>query len=398
MKKWIAAGMTCLMLLLFSIPVFADNDSNNGAENEIKEYELQKPAFDFSCRSAVLMEAETGTVLYAENQDAAYSPASVTKIMTLLLVMEAVDDGKIAMTDEVSVSGYAASMGGSQVFLQEGELFTVEELVKCAVIASANDASVALAETVGGSESAFVGMMNQRAGELGMKTAHFENVTGLDDTTENHVCSAMDIAIMSRELLRHKQILKYTTLWQDSIRDGAFTLTNTNRLVRFYNGCNGLKTGSTDKAGYCISACAQRDGMQLIAVVMGADTKEERNSIARSMLDFGFANYTLYTCPEQMMEQVPVTRADMEQIPVFRENFCVVINKSDRNRVECFYDIPERLTAPLKAGQTVGKIRFCVGGAEIGHTDLTVRMDVPPITFWGMFANFFKLLFGVEKT
>ncbi len=284
MKKTIAFIMVIVLLFLPSIEVNGENIAKN--ESEI-EANIECP----NAKSAVLMEATTGEIIYSKEENRKLIPASVTKIMTLLLVAEAISEGKIALNDMVTISAFAASMGGSQVFLKEGEVMSVEELLKCTVIASANDAAVALAEFVSGSESVFVSIMNNRAKELGMNNTFFENVTGLDDTTENHLTSALDIALMSRELIKHDIILKYSSLWQDTIRNGEFTLTNTNRLVRFYEGCNGLKTGSTSKAGYCMSATANRNGMHLIAVVMGAETRDARNETAKNLLDFGFANY-----------------------------------------------------------------------------------------------------------
>ena len=257
MKKTIALVLTLLMIFGVGMPIYAEGEQKSEAE---KSESAEQP-FTVDARSAVLMEAETGKILFSQNENAAYSPASVTKIMTLLLTMEALDGGKFDLATMVPVSAYAASMGGSQVFLEEGESLSVEDMLKCTVIASANDAAVALAEFVSGSEEGFVADMNRRAAELGMKDSHFENATGLDDTTENHVTSAMDIALMSRALLSHPKITEYASIWQDTIRDGEFTLTNTNRLVRFYSGCNGLKTGSTDRAGFCMSAAAKRDGM-----------------------------------------------------------------------------------------------------------------------------------------
>ncbi|MGN1347111.1 MAG: D-alanyl-D-alanine carboxypeptidase family protein, partial [Eubacteriales bacterium] len=248
--------VTILLFLVCPVPVAADVPDNL--------------PFDVNADSAVLMDTATGTVLYAKNADRALPPASVTKIMTLLLFMEEVDAGNISLEEEITVSEYAASMGGSQVYLEPGETMKAEEMLKCVIIASANDAAVALAEKVAGSEEAFVNRMNERAAELGMNNTHFENVTGLDDDTTKHLSSAYDIALMSRELLKHETITKYSTIWMDSIRDGAFGLTNTNRLIRFYNGATGLKTGSTSKAGFCISATAKRDGLHLIAVIMGA--------------------------------------------------------------------------------------------------------------------------------
>ena len=258
----------------------------------------------FDAKSVILVEASTGKVLYENNADEALPPASVTKVMTLLLVMEAIDDGKISLDDMVPVSNNAASMGGSQVYLEPGEQMSVDEMIKCVVVSSANDAAVALAEFVAGSEEIFVEKMNERAKELGMVNSTFENTNGLDDTVSNHLTSARDIAIMSRELIKHPKILEYSSIWMDTIRNGAFTLTNTNRLIRFYNGANGLKTGSTSKAGFCISATALRDNMQLIAVVMGAPNRDTRNEIAKKLLDYGFANYTVASWDAAELEPI----------------------------------------------------------------------------------------------
>ena len=246
----------------------------------------EEQTLNLDCQSAVLMEASTGNVLFEMNADAALPPASVTKIMTLLLVMEAIDSGNMKLTDTLHASEYASSMGGSQVFIEPNEEMSVEDLLKSVVVASANDAAVVLAEGVAGSVDAFVDRMNKRAKELGMNNTNFENPTGLDDNTVNHVTSSMDIAIMSRELLKHETILNYTNIWMDTIRNGEFGLTNTNRLIRFYKGANGLKTGSTSKAKFCISATAKRDGMQLIAVVMGSPTRDIRNECAKKMTKY----------------------------------------------------------------------------------------------------------------
>ena len=349
--------------------------------------------FTVDAKSAILMEAGTGKILFSQNENESASPASVTKIMTLLLVMEAREDGRISASDNVVISGYAASMGGSQVFLEEGEVMKVEELVKCAVIASANDAAVALAEHVGGSEKIFVGMMNKRAEELGMKNTNFENVTGLDDTTENHVTSALDIAIMSRELIKYPLVLKYSSLWQDTIRGGEFTLTNTNRLVRYYDGCNGLKTGSTDKAGYCISATAKRDGMQLIAVIMGSPTRDIRNSAARSLLDYGFSNYAIYSSETGAVENVPVYKGNKNQTTVYSSEFSAVIPKKELKKVEKIFEIPEYLTAPVSDGEAVGKITYKLGDEIIGTSDIYVSECIDKISFFDLFKNLLENIF-----
>ena len=339
--KMALISILLLFAMLFANPVSA-SDSGESEPTGSTDY-----GFSVDARGAILMEAETGTVLFEQNADAAYSPASVTKIMTLLLVMEALESGKIGLNDKVSVSEHAASMGGSQVFLEVGELMTVEEMIKCTVIASANDAAVALAEFVSGSESAFVADMNRRAAELGMTSSHFENVTGLDDTTENHVTSAADIAKMSRELIQHELILKYSSVWMDSIRDGAFTLTNTNRLIRYYEGATGLKTGSTEKAKFCISTTATRGGMTLIAVIMGAPTRDVRNDAARRLLDYGFANYALYRSEPKKWSSIPIVGGTEQFAEATLDGFSAVIKKSELSGVVCEISIPERISAPL---------------------------------------------------
>ncbi|MFA5561026.1 MAG: D-alanyl-D-alanine carboxypeptidase family protein [Eubacteriales bacterium] len=346
-----------------------------------------QPGFTVDAVSAVLMEQETGTVLFEQNAAEALPPASVTKIMTLLLVMEAIDAGKVALTDNVSISENAASMGGSQVYLEAGELFTVEELIKCAVIASANDASVALAEFVSGSEEAFVEEMNARAAALGMTSTHFENVTGLDDTTTNHVTSAMDIAVMSRLLIAHPLILQYSCIWMDSIRDGAFILTNTNRLVRFYEGANGLKTGSTAKAKFCISATAERDGMTLIAVIMASPSRDIRNNEARKLLDWGFANYALYRDEGGELGEIRVLGGLQDRCQVGFDGFCALVKKSEKNTVTKLVNLPEYAAAPIKKGEQVGTITYRIGEQTIGIADIQSSEAVEKISFWQLFGR-----------
>ncbi len=379
-----------MLLFVFAfgtvLPVFAENNENNEAE----AYKLNNIEFNAGCESALLMEANTGAVLYAHNESHSASPASVTKVMTLLLVMEAVESGAMSLDEEITVSSVAASMGGSQVFLEEGERMKADELIKCTVIASANDAAVALAERVSGSVDAFVKRMNERAVELGMTNTHFDNPTGLDDTTDDNYTSAMDIAIMSRELLRHELITKYSSMWQDTIRNGEFTLTNTNRLVRYYDGCNGLKTGSTDKAGYCISAAAKRGDMQLIAVIMGADTRDERNEIARKLLDTGFANYTVYTDPEEAVECVPVYGGKIDSVNVYSRPFSAIINKSDLSKISKVYDIPDHLTAPVDSSKSVGSIVYEIGGKRIGKCELYVKENIDGIGVFGLFGRILR--------
>lgn len=386
MKKVVSFVMLLVLLMSTCIYTFAENKTKNGAEL----YSSIEPQLSHDTFSFYLCEAKTGKVLCSNNEFSKASPASVTKIMTLLLVMEALESGKFELTDRVTVSAKAASMGGSQVFLEEGERITVEELIKSAVIASGNDASVALAELTAGSEAAFVKMMNQRAAELGLKNSNFENTTGLDDTTTNHYTCAADIAKMSCELIRHELILKYSSLWQDSIRNGEFILTNTNRLVRYYEGCNGLKTGSTDKAGFCISATAKRGNMQLIAVVMGAETRDERNTIARELLDFGFANFALYERGEAFVENSRVLGGVKDETGLYCTPFATVVPKSELSRVELVYDIPEIIYAPLEAGSAVGKVVYKINDEQIGESEIVVKESINKITYGEILMRIIK--------
>ena len=343
--------------------------------------------FDVNADSAVLMDAATGTVLYAKNADRALPPASVTKIMTLLLFMEEVERGNIRLDEEISVSEYAASMGGSQVYLEPGETMRAEELLKCVIIASANDGAVALAEKVAGSEEAFVALMNERAAELGMDNTHFENVTGLDDDTEKHLTSAYDIALMSRELISHGTILKYSSIWMDTIRDGAFGLTNTNRLIRFYDGATGLKTGSTSKAGFCISATAQRDGLHLIAVIMGSPTRDTRNEAARQLLDYGFSKYSLYRHEGGDAGEVRVTGGVKETVGCRTEEFVLLLPKGKAKGVQTEILLDAGVSAPVAEGDPVGVIRYLSDGEVIGEGTVTASQSVGRITFGALFLK-----------
>ncbi len=341
-------------------------------------------------RSAILMEAHTGEVLFERNADEALPPASVTKVMTLLLVMEAVDSGKISMSDQVQISEHAASMGGSQIFLEVGETMTVEELVKSVVVASANDAAVALAEFTEGSEAAFVDRMNERAAQLGMKNTHFENTNGLDDNVTNHVTSARDIAIMSAELMRHPDIFRFTTIWQDTVRNGAFTLTNTNRLIRFYRGATGLKTGSTSKAGYCISATAERDGVSLIAVVMGSPTRDVRNAVAKQMLDYGFSRVSYYRDAGCEVGSIPVRGSCEKNVTLISSDFGVLLEKGESGKVERIVEMPESVSAPVHTGDVLGRVLYRVGDREVGTVELTAGNDVERIGFGQLLFRIFR--------
>lgn len=365
MKKTLAL----FLLFAFLLPLFVLGTA--GAETP----------FDLSCASAVLMEASTGKIIYEKNADAALPPASVTKVMTLLLVMEAVTAGKIGWEDTVTVSERAASMGGSQIYLKVGEQMPVSDLVKSVVIASANDAAVALAEHIAGSEEAFVAQMNARAAALSMSATHFENTNGLDDTVENHVTSARDIAIMSRELIRHPEILRFSSTWMDTVRGGAFTLTNTNRLVRFYPGATGLKTGSTAKAKFCISATAERDGVSLIAVIMGAETRDIRNAEAKKLLDYGFASYGVYRDEGRVIAPIPVTGGMKETAALTAQPFSVALPKEKLSSVVATVELPETLTAPLEKGAHVGRVVYTLDGQTLGEAPITLTDPVERISF-----------------
>ena len=329
-------------------------------------------------RAALLMEKTTGQILYTQNEHEQLEPASVTKVMTLLLTMEAIDSGTIGYDDVVTVSAAAAGMGGSQVYLAEGEQITVEELLKAVCVASGNDAAVALAEKVAGVHELFVERMNQRAAELGMEDTHFVNCTGL--TAEGHVTSAHDIALMSRELiLRHPDIRRFTTIWMDTIRDGAFQLANTNKLIRFYDGATGLKTGYTASAGYCISATAERDGMELIAVIMKGPDKDTRNNDAKALLNYGFSTYTLVSAvPQEPPAPVPVVMgtADAVQPVAETENAAVLVEKSKAGALTHTVTLEPQVTAPVTAGQKLGELTVLDGDTPLLTVPLTAAEDV----------------------
>ncbi len=348
--------------------------------------------FDLDCASAVLMDHATGTVLYEKNAAEPLPPASVTKIMTLLLTMEAIAQGKLALDDKISISEYAASMGGSQVYLEPGEEMTVDELLKCVAVASANDAAVTLAEAVAGTETTFISMMNEKAKQLGMTSTIFENATGLDDTVKNHVTSARDIAAMSRELMNYPLILQYSTIWMDTVRNGEFGLSNTNRLIKFYNGATGLKTGSTSKAKFCISATAERNGLHLIAVIMGAPTRDIRNEAAKTLLDYGFANFSLYSCEGGTGENVKITGGTVRECGTEYEPYSVLLGKGEAENVGITIEYFENLTAPINKGDTVGTVKFVSGENTVGEIPLLCSENIEKINFFGVFIQMLKNL------
>ena len=341
---------------------------------------------EVEAKSALLMDVATGTVLYEQNAHEALAPASVTKVMTMLLIMEAIDSGKIGWSDTVTASEAAAAKGGSQVYLKVGETMSVEEMVKSIAVSSANDCACAMAEHLAGSESAFVEQMNNRAKELGMEDTHFVNCTGLDDAEDAaaHRTSAYDIALMSRELLKnHPDITKYTTIWMDTIRNGAFGLSNTNKMVRFYSGCTGLKTGFTRGAGYCLSASAQREGLQLIAVVMGCETSQKRFAACKQMLDYGFANFALIEpqLPEESRVSVKLGTADsVRAIPA--SDGSMLIDKGQKSLVTTEVQLAPEVTAPVSQGQRLGTMTVRAGEQILTEIPLVAETGVEKLT-WG---------------
>ena len=351
----------------------------------------QAVELDVEGKSALLMDVETGTVLYEKNAHEKLSPASVTKVMTMLLIMEAIDSGKIGWNDMVTVSESAAAKGGSQIYLKVGEQMSVTDMLKSIAVSSANDCACAMAEHIAGSEAAFVEMMNRRAKELGMNDTNFVNCTGLDDgdAAVNHKTSAYDIALMSRELLKnHPDIKKFTTIWMDTVRNGAFGLSNTNKLVRFYSGCTGLKTGFTSGAGYCLSSSAQREGMELIAVVMGCETSNIRTAACKGMLDYGFANFALVTPALEDVPQVPVTLGTSDTVKLIPEGTAgLLIDKATKNSITTEISTEESVSAPVAKGQTLGTMTVKSGETVLTQIPLVAAEDIPRLTWWDLFLQ-----------
>ncbi len=359
MKKWIA--LACAALLL-----------TTGAK-----------AVEVSAPSALLMERDTGTILFAKDEHRALEPASVTKVMTLLLTMEAIDSGALHYDDVITASAHACSMGGSQIWLKEGEQLTVDEMLKAVCVVSANDCAVALAEQIAGSEDAFVERMNQRAQELGMADTHFENATGLP--AAGHVTSAYDIALMSRELIaHHPDIRRYTTIWMDTLRDGASSLVNTNKLIRFYDGATGLKTGSTSTAGYCLSATAERDGMELIAVILKGATSAQRFEDAKALLSYGFSQYALvHVTPEELLPPVPVRLGVQSRVqPVLTGDNALLVEKAQRAELTQTLLLADGADAPVLQGDRLGTLRVEHNGTVVAELPILAGESVARIR-WG---------------
>ncbi len=372
MKKLVSVILALVMIFSFSATAFGDGIS-------------------ISAKSAILIERNTGRVLFEYEADTPVAPASITKIMTLLLVMEAIEGGKLSFETKVTASEHACSMGGSQIWLEPGEIFTVHELLKASAIASANDACVALGEAVSGTEEAFVELMNKRAEELGMSNTVFKNCTGLD--AEGHVSTARDIAKMSAELLSHDKIKEYSTVWMDSLRNGETQLTNTNKLVRFYKGCTGLKTGSTDEAGCCLAASAERGGMELISVTLGSPNTDERFAAGRKLLDFGFANYAVATPkpPMEELHEIPVIHGTAESVmPVFDEPESFLLPKGQETMIEQSVELPEKLEAPVEKGCIIGKVKVSLNGGEIGEYKILAGESVEKMSFFAALKILFE--------
>lgn len=376
--KRVICFFICVCFMMHSVVVFAESNTDLG----------------LNAKSAILMEESTGNILYESNPDERLPIASVTKVMTMLLIMEAVDSGKISLDDMVTVSENAMSYGGSTMFLETGEQLTVNDMLKGIAVASANDGCVAMAEHLAGSESAFVDMMNEKAKELGMENTHFMNTNGLDE--DDHYSSARDVAIMSRELMKHETIFNYTSIWMDTLRGGKFQLANTNKLIRFYDGANGLKTGSTSKALCCLSAAAKRNDMQLIAVVLGAPTSAERFASAKSLLDYGFANYAVNTqiTAGDEVQKIAVEKGVDKEVGVVAGDSCsTLVKKGQEDNITKEIKIDETITAPIEAGQKIGTMTISRDGEVIADIDLNASSAVEKKGIGLIIKDFFATIF-----
>lgn len=383
--------MSCVLLCSFSLTGLANTQPapQNNPTADV--------ALELSGKSAVLMEASSGNVLYSQNPDERLPLASVTKIMTMLLIMEAIDSGKITLEDKVVASERAKSMGGSTIFLETGEEMSVHDLLKGIAVASANDACVAMAEYISGSEEGFVALMNSRAVELGMVNTCFKNTNGLD--AEGHYSSAMDIAIMSRELLKHPKIFEYTTIWMDSLRGGKFQLANTNKLVRFYKGANGLKTGSTNAALCCLSGTAMRDNMQLIAVVMAAPTSPQRFADASKMLDYGFANYAIkrIVTADEDLGTVAVQKGMQPEVPLkAKDNYDRLTSKGNAVEIKREIVMNPEISAPVQVGDKLGELILSENGEPAGSVDIVANGSVDKLTYGAMFSRLMRAWFSTK--
>lgn len=402
MKKWLPVVAVCLVCsMLFPFAALADEPTKESRTSIATEYEsetlfqnfeiesvpastvpVSAEALQLSASSTVLMEVSTGQVLYESNADEQRAPASITKIMTMLLVMEAIEAGRFTMDTQVPVSEHASSMGGSQIWLEVGETMSVYDMLKATAVASANDAATALGELVAGSEEAFVNLMNERAAQLGMTGTHFVNCCGLD--TDNHYSTARDIGRMSCALLQHDLIKEFSQIWIDYLRGGTTQLVNTNKLVRFYQGTTGLKTGTTDQAGFCVSASAERDGMELVAVVLNGETSDKRFSDAKKLLDYGFANWGIVSIDMSQipLEEVKVNHGTIGSVPVDYEVMdTILVPKGKQNAVNHTINLPTDVEAPVAKGQLLGKITFTLDDKVVGECQLSAASDVEKMSF-----------------
>lgn len=410
MKRFISFLLSSVLVFSISITSFAtdkiivkENENVVVSKNVVTEEEQKQLAglpVEIKAKAAVLMEVTSGKVLMEYNPDTKLFPASVTKIMTMLLVAEAINSKKITLADKVACSANAASKGGSQIWLEEGESMTVDELLRATAIGSANDAATLLGEYVAGSETAFINMMNKRAKELKMNNTHFENATGLDDTTDTHLTTARDIGIMSCELLKYDFIRDYTTVWMDSLREGKTELVNTNKLVRFYSGTTGLKTGTTAKAGCCVSASAEQDGLHLVAVVMGSDNSNDRFNTAKSMLNWGFSNYSSITpkISKKYSKNVEVIGGKESFVkPKMPSISPVIVKKGEEEKIEIKVKMEECLEAPVVEKQTIGNIKITIDGKKVAEHKITAENSVEELGFWGCIKKLANFVANGEK-
>jgi serine-type D-Ala-D-Ala carboxypeptidase (penicillin-binding protein 5/6) len=391
----------CFMMNLMMSAVAAPKANNPELYDALAVTKIMNKTnvFEMKAKSSLLMDATTGNVLMETNSHEKLPIASVTKVMSMLLVMEAVDSGKISLEDKVRVSDYAASMGGSQAYLKTGEEFTVHEMMKALAVHSSNDVTVTLAELISGSEDSFVAAMNEKAKELGMNNTNFLDCTGLTD--DGHYSSANDIALMSRELVvKHPKILEYTSIWHDTFRDGTFDLDNTNKLVHFYNGCDGLKTGFTNKSGHCLSATAKRNDLRLISVVLGEPDSNTRFAETRKLLDYGFANFELTQVDTRGTEigSVEVKKGITSKVnAVYGEDARLLLGKGEKGKIEREVRLEASLTAPIKSGQKVGEVIYKIGGNEVGKTDAVAGSDIDQASFFRLFFQMVMKWFGVGR-
>ncbi len=393
MKKRTLRSLLCLFLAILAVPLLPAIALGASLEEQARPVaEPIQVELDLGCRGAILMEQETGQVLYEKGADERLPIASVSKIMTLLITVEAIDQGVLHLEDPVPVSENAASMGGSQVYLEVGEEITLNDVLKAVFVSSANDGAMALAELIGGSAEGFVARMNERAAELGMHDTVFYNPTGLDDGDTN-LSTARDVALMSRALLSHDLVYNYTTIWIDSIRNGAFGLSNTNKLIRFYPGATGLKTGSTGKAKYCVSASAERNGLKLIAVVLAGESSQGRFNDAKTLLDHGFAGYAYFRPQHDPLPRIPVWGGVAPDVGISADQSGLLLNKADAAGIQVETELSPELAAPVAAGETVGVIRYRAGDKILWETPVVAAEENPALSFGGVFARLCRLFF-----